>query len=112
MTEHQEEEQLIDASEAVRYLAQKWEIPSYSMDAFKQLRLRRHIKPALASKTATFWRKSDLDLIPKPDRHKARGPRTNRVKKSVVAGDGVASDLPFRCSWSSGNPSSDDGEAA
>jgi hypothetical protein len=76
------EEQLIDASEATRYLAQKWGIPSYSMDAFKQLRLRHHIKPALSSKTATFWRKSDLDQIPKPDRSRPRG---KRVKKNGVA---------------------------
>lgn len=77
------DEQLIDASEAAQYLAKRWGIASYSIDAFKQLRLRHNIKPALASKTATFWRKSDLDKIPKPDRSR---PRPSRRKKTEVVG--------------------------
>ena len=73
------EEELIDASEAVKYLAERWGMPSYSLDAFKQLRLRHKIKPALSSRTSTFWRKSDLDKIPKPDKSNPRG---KRVKKN------------------------------
>jgi hypothetical protein len=74
-----DKEELIDASEAVKYLAERWGMPSYSLDAFKQLRLRHKIKPALSSRTSTFWRKSDLDSIPKPDRSRPRG---KRVKKN------------------------------
>lgn len=73
-------EELLNSEQAVDYLAQRWGIPSYSMDAFRALRSRWRIKPALASKTATFWRKADLDRIPKPDRSRPRG---KRVKKST-----------------------------
>jgi hypothetical protein len=80
MTEHTSEiEELLNSEQAADYLAKKWGIPSYSMDAFRALRSRWHIKPALGSKTATFWRKSDLDTIPKPDRSRPRG---KRVKKN------------------------------
>ena len=77
-------EELIDASEAVKYLAERWGMPSYSLDAFKQLRLRHKIKPALSSKTSTFWRKRDLDKIPKPDRS---NPRRKRSKKNILAAE-------------------------
>ena len=76
------EEDFLEANDAVKYLAKRWGIESYSLEAFRMLRYRHHIKPALSSRTSTFWRKSDLDKIPKPDRHKARGPR---LKKSDVA---------------------------
>jgi hypothetical protein len=71
-------DQLLEANEAVKYLAKRWEIESYSLEAFRMLRWRYNIKPALSSKTSTFWRKSDLDKIEKPDRSKKR-------KKSVDA---------------------------
>lgn len=74
-----EEEQLLEANDAVKYLAQRWGIESYSLEAFRMLRYRWHIKPALSSKTSSFWRKSDLDNIPKPDRSRPRG---KRVKKN------------------------------
>lgn len=68
----EEEQQLLEANEAVKYLAQRWGIESYSLEAFRMLRYRHHIKPALSSRTSTFWRKSDLDKIEKPDRSKPR----------------------------------------
>lgn len=71
--------ELLDGREAAQYLARKWGMESYSIDAFRMLRYRYQIKPALSSKTATFWRTSDLDLIPKPSRN---NPRPKRAKKN------------------------------
>lgn len=74
-------EDLLDSEQAVRYLAERWQLPSYSKGAFRALRFRLkrvkgvHIQPVLATRTATFWRKCDLDRIPKPDRSQPRGPR-------------------------------------
>lgn len=79
-------EELLEANEAVKYLARRWGIESYSLEAFRMLRFRNpDIKPALSSRTSSFWRKSDLDLIPKPDRSKPRPLR--RVKKTGVSGE-------------------------
>lgn len=72
-------EELLDVNEAVKYLAERWGIESYSLVAFRSLRFRYDIKPALASKTATFWRKSDLDQIPKPSKS---NPRPKRKRQS------------------------------
>lgn len=72
-------EELLDANEAVKYLAERWGIESYSLVAFRSLRFRYNIKPALASKTATFWRKSDLDQIPRPSKS---NPRPKRKRQS------------------------------
>lgn len=80
-----EEQELLEANEAVKYLAERWGIPSYSLNSFRVLRHRFQIKPALSSRTSTFWRKSDLDRIPKPDRTKPRGPR--KAKKTDDASD-------------------------
>lgn len=71
------DEKLLDANEAVKYLAERWGVESYSLVAFRSLRFRYNIKPALAAKTATFWRKSDLDQIPKPSKS---NPRPKRKK--------------------------------
>lgn len=76
------EDQFLEANDAVKYLAERWGVESYSLDAFRMLRWRYHIKPALSSRTSTFWRKSDLDKIPKPDRTRSRG---KRLKKSDAA---------------------------
>jgi hypothetical protein len=77
-------EDLLDAGQAAQYLAEKWGMESYSTEAFKMLRHRRSIEPAIPLKNASLWRKADLDLIPKPDRSKPRP----RRKKTEVAGDG------------------------
>ena len=82
MSENMDE--ILEANDAVKYLAERWGIKTYSLEAFRMLRARYGIQPALRSKTATFWRKSDLDAIPKPDRTRPRGPR----KKTEVPGDG------------------------
>jgi hypothetical protein len=84
MNEEQFEE-LLDGSEAAQYLAKRWGIESYSIDAFRMLRYRYNIKPVLSSKTATFWRTSDLDAIPQPSRH---NPRPKRTKKNTSGDDG------------------------
>src|SRR5579862_6945155 len=86
-----EEEQLLEANEAVKYLAKRWGIESYSLEAFRMHRFRHHIKPALASKTSSFWRISDLDKIPKPDRNAKRGPRTKKKPDDGEDGEGIFS---------------------
>ncbi len=73
-----EQEEWLEASDAAQYLADKWGIPSYSTEALKKLRQRRGLQPGLSGKTATFWRKSELDQISKPDRSRPRGPRKKR----------------------------------
>lgn len=78
MTEH-EEDTLMEVGEAVIYLAKKWGMQSYKVSAFKTLRYRWGIEPDFSARKTTFWRRSTLDRIPKPDRNKSRGPR-KRVK--------------------------------
>ena len=73
-----EHEELLEAGEAAEYLAKKWKIEHYSIDAFKMLRHRWGLQPVLLTKNASLWRKSDLDKIPKPDRNR---PRPGRRKK-------------------------------
>jgi hypothetical protein len=63
----EQDEELLEAGEAVQYLSKKWGIP-YNTDNFKMLRTRWKLKPAFRAKNATFWRKSDLDAIPAPKR--------------------------------------------
>jgi hypothetical protein len=75
-----ENEEFLDSAQAVKYLAERWGIDSYSRDAFRALRSRWKIKPTVGGRTATFWRKSDLDKIPKPDRSR---PRNKRAEKEV-----------------------------
>ena len=90
-------EDLLDSEQAVQYLAKKWKMESYSKGAFRALRFRLNhetdlnIQPVLATKTATFWRKSDLDRIPKPDRTQPRGPR---AKKNNDEGDDTEGRIP------------------
>ncbi len=74
-------EDLLNSEQAVEYLAKKWKLETYSKGAFRALRFRLNhdkdwnIEPALSTRTAAFWRKVDLDRIPKPDRTRTRGPR-------------------------------------
>lgn len=70
-----EEKEFLEASEAANYLAERWGLPSYSAEAFKMLRHRWNIHPAIKTSNATLWRKSDLDKIEKPDRSRSRGKR-------------------------------------
>jgi hypothetical protein len=75
----QGDEELLSAGEAAAYLANKWGRPSYSTTALRMLRHRWNLKPVfLSSKNASFWRKSDLDAIPEPDRHRPRKRRTKQ----------------------------------
>lgn len=81
------DEPLMDANEAAEYLAKRWGLESYSIDAFKQLRMRRKdIQPDLAARRATFWKKSTLDKIEKPDRSRPRGPRQKKDDSDGLAG--------------------------
>ncbi len=82
---------LLDGTQAAQYLAERWGIASYSVAAWRMLRYRYHIKPAFSSRNSTFWRKSDLDKIPQPNRHNPR-PKRARKKAEDVARDlqGVA----------------------
>ena len=88
--------ELMDAPQAVQYLAQKWGIESYSVAAFKTLRHRWKLQPALASPKATFWRKSDLDKIPKPSRSNPR-PLRRRLKKTDGGGGENSSVMLMEC---------------
>src|SRR5579885_916653 len=85
-----EEKEYYDAGEAVVYLAKRWGMESYSVDAFKMLRHRRGIKPDIEAKTASLWKKSTLDTIEKPDRGGQRpyAPRPGRRKKRGQASGG------------------------
>lgn len=76
--------EFLTASEAVKYLAERWGIEEYSLEAFRALRFRLHIKPAFGSNNSTFWRKSDLDNIEKPDRSKPRGPRKKNASSDAL----------------------------
>lgn len=64
-----DQEELLEAAEAAKYLSDKWGIP-YTTDALKMLRSRSNgkYKPTMSAKNATFWSKSDLDKIPQPQR--------------------------------------------
>ena len=88
----QGDEELLDANAACAYLAKRWGVSSYSLLAFRSLRHRHKIKPALAAKTATFWRKSDLDKIPKPSRS---NPRPDQRKKRDDEPGGTATVQPW-----------------
>lgn len=83
-----DQEEWLEASDAAQYLAEKWGIPSYSTEALKKLRQRRGLQPGLSGKTSTFWRKSELDQISKPDRSRPRGPRK---KKGHAEGEDASS---------------------
>lgn len=91
MTENENEEYL-SAGEAAAYLARKWGIPSYKASAFKTLRYRWDIQPAIVTSNASLWRKSDLDKIPKPDRTRARGAKTKRKDED---GEGSTSSVTY-----------------
>lgn len=77
------DDELLDSRSASEYLAQKWGLDQWSLPAFKMHYKRwgkqLDIRPAAASRSATFWRKSELDKFPKPDRNRSR---PGRRKKS------------------------------
>lgn len=79
---------LLTAGEAAAYLAKRWGRDTYKATAFKQLRIRWGLTPAVILPNATLWRRGDLDMIPEPDRGK---PRPSRRKKkpedSLDSGD-------------------------
>lgn len=79
-----DQEPLMDVNEAVKYLAGRWGMESYSLEAFNKLRQRRNIEAPLGSKNSTFWTKSVLDTITKPDKG---NPRPKRSKKAVASQD-------------------------
>ena len=69
------------AGEAVRYLAAKWGLESYSTTAFRLLRWRRDLKPDMHLGNASLWKQETLNAIPKPDRAQ---PRKRRGKSNPV----------------------------
>lgn len=82
MSKNERPDDLLTAGQAAQYLAEKWGIESYSTDAFRMLRHRWGLKPAiLISENATLWRRSDLDSIPKPSRNNPR-PRAKKSKEA------------------------------
>lgn len=87
-----DDNRLLEASEAVKYLAERWGVESYGIVAFRSLRFRHNIQPTLQAKNTTFWKKSDLDQIPKPDRSRPRGKRT---RKSDTSKEGNSSSVRF-----------------
>lgn len=75
-------EKLMGVHEAAKYLAKKWGMDSYSLEAFRMHRKRWNVHPSLSSENATFWRKSDLDKLPKPDKSRPRSPRKKENEDS------------------------------
>lgn len=76
------------ASEAAQYLAEKWGLESYSVDAFRLLRWRakeqgNEIEPDLDLGNGSLWKPETLDAIPKPDRSKPRPKRKHTQQESV-----------------------------
>lgn len=73
---------LLTAGEAADYLAKRWGRDRYDAKAFKLLRHRWNLQPAMTLPNATLWRRSDLDKIPEPDRSRprpsAKGPRKKK----------------------------------
>ncbi len=67
-----EPEELLDAGEAVKYLAEKWGLSSYRVEAFKMLRRRLGIEPDYAAGNNTLWKRSTLDKFSKPQRGRRR----------------------------------------
>lgn len=74
------EKEFLNGREAVRYLAERWGMESYSLEAFRVYRSRLDLEPDLGTENASFWRKETLDAIPKPKpRGRPRG--TKRTKR-------------------------------
>jgi hypothetical protein len=78
------EEELLEAGEAVRYLAEKWGIATYRVEAFKMLRRRLNIQPDQIIGNNTLWRKSTLDQIPKPQRGRKKDSGGNMQSTSSM----------------------------
>lgn len=79
MSNDEEKGGYLTVRQAVAYLAEKWGLESYSLDAFRALRSRKKIKPDLSAENASFWKRETLDAIPKPDKSR---PRPKRKKKA------------------------------
>lgn len=64
----------MNAEEAAEYLRQKWKLPTFTVDAFRQYRYRRNIKQQGKAKfpNSSVWRRSYLDQLPEPDKTKRR----------------------------------------
>jgi len=78
MEENTTPDDLLTAGEAATYLAKKWGRPEgYSTVAFRHLRHRWKLEPALLVGNASLWRRADLDKIPEPSRSNPR-PRRRR----------------------------------
>lgn len=60
------EKKYLTAREAVQYLAKKWGIESYSLEAFRVYRFRHHLEPDLSTENTSLWTRKTLDTIPKP----------------------------------------------
>lgn len=72
-------EEYLTGSEAAAYLADRWNIPSYSTEAFRVLRFRMKLQPDIdLPPNTTLWKKETLDQVQKPDRSKPRGKREKK----------------------------------
>lgn len=71
-TDNHDEE--MNAEQAAEYLRQKWGLPTFTVDAFRQYRYRRNIKQQGKAKfpNSSVWRRSYLDQLPAPDKTKRR----------------------------------------
>jgi len=73
---------LLTAGEAAKYLAKRWGRKDYTTVAFRQLRHRWNLKPAmLFQENLSLWRRGDLDGIPEPSRSNPRPSRRKKVEK-------------------------------
>lgn len=72
---------LLNAAQAAEYLAKKWDLDSWGVNAFRQYRYRLRKKgivqsaPFLETSNTTLWRRSDLDTLPRPESSKSRNER-------------------------------------
>ncbi len=81
MNKPEQPDDLLSAGEAAEYLAKRWGRQEYKTTAFKQLRHRWGLEPALKTENATLWRRRDLENIPEPSRNR---PRPSRKKKEAT----------------------------
>ncbi len=69
---------LFGPEEAAEYLREKWNLPSFSVDAFKQYRYRlrkanRSVPSPLAGlSNSSVWTKEQLDAMPTPNTARRR----------------------------------------
>ena len=74
---------LLTPEQAVNYLAKRWGLPSYSIEAFRQYRRRRGIRSEFDTglANATLWPRSQLDTLEPPNQSKAHH-RPRRAEKN------------------------------